>query len=81
MNEIERYEFDRVGYLTVPDILTDEQVRSLAAAIDAVEEEAVARAAAAPRRKSPTGLLEYHHNAEKGYYVTGDEGAREHNHH
>lgn len=75
MNEIERYEFDRVGYITIPGILTEEQVGSLAESIDALEEEAAARAAAAPRRKSPTGLLEYHHNAEKGYYVTG---AKEH---
>lgn len=71
MNEIELYEFDRVGYITIPDFLTQEQVENLAAAIDALEEEAAARAAAAPRRKSPTGLLEYHHNAERGYYVSG----------
>ncbi len=71
MNEIERYEFDRVGYITIPGLLASEQVGRLAAAVDALEEEAAARAAAAPRRKSPTGLLEYHHNAERGYYVNG----------
>ncbi len=71
MNEIERYEFDRVGYITIRGLLASEQVGRLAAAVDALEEEAAARAAAAPRRKSPTGLLEYHHNAERGYYVNG----------
>lgn len=71
MNEIELYEFDRVGYITIPDFLTENQVGSLAAAVDVLEEEAAARAAAAPRRTSPIGRLEYHHNAEKGYYVTG----------
>ncbi len=71
MNEVERYEFDRVGYLSIPGLLTDEQVSSLAGAVDALEEESSSRAALPPRRMSPTGLLEYHHNAERGYYVSG----------
>ena len=71
MNEIEQYEFDRVGYLTIPGLLSAAQVQSLAAAIDALEDEAAERVAQPPRRTSPTGRLAYHHNAEKGYYVTG----------
>ncbi len=71
MNEVERYEFDRVGYLSIPGLLTEEQVSCLAVAIDALEEEASTRAARPPRRMSPTGRLEYHHNAERGYYVSG----------
>ena len=71
MNEVEQYEFDRVGYLTVPGLLNGAQVESLAAAIDALEEEASTRAAQPPRRISPRGRTEYHHNAEKGYFVSG----------
>ena len=71
MNEVELYEFDRVGYLTIPGLLSGAQMESLAAAVDALEEEASRRAAQPPRRMSPTGRLEYHHNAEKGYYVSG----------
>ena len=66
-----RYEFDRVGYLSIPGLLTDEQVACLAGAVDALEEEASERAALPPRRMSPTGHLEYHHNAERGYYASG----------
>ena len=71
MNEIEQYEFDRLGYLTIPGLLNGAQVKSLAAAVDALEDEASLRAAQPPRRLSPTGRLEYHHNAERGYYATG----------
>ena len=34
MNDIETYEFDRLGYLVIPDLLTASEVKSLAAAID-----------------------------------------------
>ena len=71
MNEIERYEFDRVGYLTIPGLLTNDQVKRLAAAIDELEDEAASRAALPPRRISPTGRSEYHHNTERGYFVSG----------
>ena len=71
MNEIEQYEFDRVGYLTIPGLLTDYQVGSLAAVIDALEEEAAARVAQSPRWTSPIGRFEYHHNVERGYYANG----------
>ena len=36
MNEIEQYEFDRLGYLVIPDMLTDDQVRSLSLATDCI---------------------------------------------
>ncbi len=68
MNEIEKYEFDRVGYLTVPGLLTDKQVKSLRETIDALEEEAAARVAQSPRWPSPIGRVEYHHNVGGGYY-------------
>ena len=46
-------------------------MESLAAAVDALEDEAAQRAAEPPRRLSPAGRSEYHHNAERGYNVTG----------
>ncbi len=71
MNEIEEYEFDRVGYLTIAGLLMDREAASLAAAVDALEEEAAARVAQSPRWPSPIGGIEYHHNVEGGYYVSG----------
>ena len=43
MNDIEQYEFDRLGYLVIPNFLTDAEVTSLSAAIDAAEEDALAQ--------------------------------------
>ena len=37
MNEAESYEFDRQGYIVIKDMLDAAQVKSLAAAIDALE--------------------------------------------
>ena len=31
MNTVEQYEFDRFGYLVIPDLLTADQVKSLSA--------------------------------------------------
>ena len=39
MNEVEQYEFDRQGYLVIEGMLNAEQVASLAAAIDELEED------------------------------------------
>ena len=75
MNTFETYEFDRLGYIVIPNLLTKDQVRELAAAIDALEEDAVAQLGRPPDKKSAWGPV-YRHNAEKGYYVSGarDEG-------
>jgi hypothetical protein len=70
MNEIETYEFDRVGYLVIPNMLNAEQVNQLATAIDTLEEHAVAHVDQPPRKISAWGP-EYHHNQEKAYYVRG----------
>ena len=70
MNDIEKYEFDRQGYIVIPDLLTDAQVKSLSAAIDAVEEDALAHVDRPPDKISAYGLA-YRHNAEKGYYASG----------
>lgn len=70
MNEIDQYEFDRVGYLVIPQLLNADEVHRLAAAIDALEEHALAHVDQPPRKKSAWGP-EYHYNAERGYYVQG----------
>ena len=74
MNTIEQYEFDRVGYIVIPNFLTDEAVKVLSAAIDALEEHALAQADRPPDKISAFGL-EYRHDAERGYFASG---AREH---
>ena len=70
MNEIERYEFDRQGFVVIDNMITPAQVASLAAAVDALEEHAVARIAAPPRTRSPWGA-EYHRDPDLGYHVQG----------
>ncbi len=73
MNEIQRYEFDRQGFVVIENLLTKAQAARLAAAVDALEEHAVARLAAPPRKRSPWGP-EYHRDLDLGYHV---QGARE----
>jgi len=70
MNNIEQYEFDRLGYLVIPSFLTDTEVSSLAAAIDALEEHALAQAHRPPDKISAIGL-KYRHDPERGYYASG----------
>mgnify|MGYP003331914229 CR=1 FL=1 len=70
MNKEEAYEFDRQGYIVIKDMLDAAQVQSLAAAIDALEEHALAHVALPPRKVSAWGA-EYHASAEKGYHVQG----------
>lgn len=71
MNEIEQYEFDRAGYIVIKDMLTAEQVASLAAAVDRLEEHAAAHVDKPPRKKSAWGA-EYHASDELGYHVQGE---------
>lgn len=77
MNDIERYEFDRLGYLVIPNLLTAKEVKVLAEAVDALEEHAVERVGHGPRKISPWNKMEYHRNEDRGYHVTGQraEGA------
>jgi len=70
MNEIEKYEFDRLGYIVIPDFLSDDQVKALSAAIDALEEDALAQCDRPPDKISAIGL-KYRHDAERGYFATG----------
>ncbi len=70
MNAIEQYEFDRLGYLVIPDLLTAEQVKSLSEAIDSLEEHATETLKRPVDKVSAWGP-EYRHEAERGYYVRG----------
>ena len=70
MNEIERYEFDRQGYLIIRNMLSESQTRDLSAAIDALEDRAEARLSRPADKVSAWGP-EYRHDAEHGYYVRG----------
>ena len=76
MNEVQRYEFDRQGFLVIESMLSAEQVARLAQAVDSLEEHAVARIDAPPRKRSSRGS-EYHHDPDLGYHVEGsrEEGA------
>jgi hypothetical protein len=50
MNEVELYEFDRQGYIIIEELLTPEEVGSLSAAIDALEEDALENVDKPPRQ-------------------------------
>ncbi len=71
MTDIEKYEFDRLGYLVLPGLLKPEEALILASVIDELEEHAAARVNQPPRKKSVWGP-DYHANPEKGYYVSGE---------
>jgi len=70
MNNIEEYEFDRLGYLVIPNFLRPAELTRLAAAVDAAEADALAQVERPPDKISAYGL-QYRHNAEKGYFVSG----------
>jgi hypothetical protein len=65
-----KYEFDRTGYLVIPDLLTSDEVKILAEAADALEEHALPRASLAPRKRSHVtkGTQDWHWEAERGYH-------------
>jgi hypothetical protein len=70
MTEIEQYEFDRLGYIIIKDMLSPAEVAQLAKAVDELEEHAVPHADLPPRKVSGWGG-DYHANQEKGYHVRG----------
>lgn len=76
MEPIEKYEFDRQGYLVIPGILLPEEVQTLASAIDALEEHALRHLHQPPQKRSLWGPV-YHCNADLGYYAHGGNGAGE----
>lgn len=71
MNETEIYEFDRAGYIVIENMLSADEVASLAEAVDRLEEHAAARVNDPPRKKAPWGA-EYHADTDLGYHVQGE---------
>ena len=71
MNEIEKYEFDRKGYIIVRKLLKKEQVKNLLSSINLLEKHAIKNLKKPPRKMSPWGP-EYHLNAKKGYHAQGE---------
>ena len=55
MNEIEKYEFDRQGYLVIKQALTKAQAASMAVAIDELEDHALTHIQAPPRKTAAWG--------------------------
>jgi len=73
MNEIERYEFDRQGFIVVENMLDPTIVSSLSAAVDELQEHAQHNINQQPRKSSPWGS-NYHQNPDLGYHVDGSNG-------
>lgn len=71
MNEIEKYEFDRQGYLVIKQALTKAQVASMAVAIDELEDHALTHIQAPPRKTAAWGHS-YHADDVLGYHATGE---------
>ncbi len=72
MNDVEKYEFDRLGYLVIKQMLSAEQVASLASAVDALEAHALRHIQEPPRKQSLWGA-NYHHNVKRGYHAQGSD--------
>lgn len=76
MNQVEKYEFDRLGYLVIPGLLDSCQVKTLALAIDNLAEHALLHLSKPPRKISHAfgGTHNYHANEELGYHAIGEQG-------
>ena len=70
MNEIEQYEFDRQGYVVIENMLTADECARLRAAIDGLEEHALANIAAPPRKQAAWG--QNYHSDSRGYHAWGE---------
>jgi len=73
MDAIQKYEFDRQGFLHIPQMLTGYEVAKLSASMDQLEAHALEHVNLPPRRISLWGN-DVHHNLEKGYYAHGSGG-------
>src|SRR5690348_7379194 len=72
MNAIEQYEFDRLGYLVIKNMLSRDEVRKLSKAIDELEEHAAQHVNLPPRKHCAWGGDA--HRDERGYHVHGSSG-------
>ena len=71
MTEIEQYEFDRQGYIVIPEFLSASETARLADAVERLLEHAVSQVTLPPRKRSAWGS-EHHADAELGYHVQGE---------
>lgn len=69
MDEKESFEFDRQGYIVIRQLLAPDQVSSLAAAIDRLEEHALEHIGQPPRKKSAWNAD--YHASPLGYHANG----------
>lgn len=74
MDTQEKYEFDRQGFLVIPQMLTNAEVAQLSAAMDRLEAHALVHVDLPPRRISLWGV-DVHYNPERGYYAHGSGGS------
>ena len=70
MDEIEKYEFDRLGYIIIKNLLDESYVKLLYETINSLEKHAIINLDKPPRKISAWGP-EYHINHERGYHVQG----------
>ncbi len=70
MNSIEKYEFDRQGFIVIREMLNTQQVGSLLTAVEMLETEALETIDSPPQKRALWGAT-YHHNTEKGYFASG----------
>ena len=70
MDEIEKYEFDRLGYIIIKNLLEESYVKLLYESINSLEKHAIINLDKPPRKISAWGP-EYHMNHERGYHVQG----------
>ncbi len=76
MDTIEQYEFDRQGYIIIPNMLDQEAVAELASAVDSLEQHALEHLDLPPRKESIWGP-NYHRSPDKGYHAWGSNKAGE----
>ena len=70
MDEIEKYEFDRLGYIIIKNLLEESYVKLLYESINSLEKHAIINLDKPPRKISAWGP-EYHMNHERGSHVHG----------
>lgn len=73
MTDLELFEFDRTGYLKIPELLSRDEVSCLRGAVDALISDAEKNVDLQPRVTAPSGA-EYHRNKILGYHVSGSLG-------
>ena len=70
MNDVEKYEFDRLGYLVIPELLSSAQAAALLSVVDELEAHAAANVHTDPPK--PNGWkVDTHRNMERGYHAYG----------